>query len=260
MNKNNNRINNENKSRTRNIYETVKNNNLIGNISWKVVGIHLIILNLILIAVFLGTFVDTRIIETDKNYYSLFKENNNWNNINNSYLSNEFTNVLIGDKNAKLTIILFQDYDCPYCRKFYNKAYQNLKTDYIDTGKVNIILKTVPIIQTHKNAYNTSMTVLCANEQNKTDLIHNYLIENKITNFDKTLSSILEINDINTTKFNECIQNQKYNHQIAKDIELFEMFKIKTIPTLIIGNQKIEGIKPYFIIQRAIQKELSKEY
>src|SRR3989344_7427157 len=42
---------------------------------------------------------------------------------------------VLGQQNAKVTIVEFTDYQCPYCEKFFQESYQNLKKDYIDTGK-----------------------------------------------------------------------------------------------------------------------------
>ena len=39
--------------------------------------------------------------------------------------------AILGNKNAKITIIEFSDYQCPYCAKFSNDAFKQIKKDYI---------------------------------------------------------------------------------------------------------------------------------
>src|SRR3989344_693095 len=48
----------------------------------------------------------------------------------------EDDDAFLGDKNAKVTMIEFSDFQCPFCRKFWNDALPQIKSQYIDTGKV----------------------------------------------------------------------------------------------------------------------------
>ncbi|MBI2043683.1 thioredoxin domain-containing protein, partial [Candidatus Pacearchaeota archaeon] len=44
--------------------------------------------------------------------------------------------AVLGNKDAPVTIIEFSDYQCPFCRKFWTETFSQIKTQYIDTGKV----------------------------------------------------------------------------------------------------------------------------
>lgn len=48
-----------------------------------------------------------------------------------------------GDANAPVTVIEYASLTCPHCAKFHTTAYQELKTNYIDTGKAKLILREV---------------------------------------------------------------------------------------------------------------------
>src|SRR3989344_3612065 len=47
----------------------------------------------------------------------------------------------LGDKNAPIEIIEYSDYQCPFCRKFWSESYEQLKKEYIETGKVKLVFK-----------------------------------------------------------------------------------------------------------------------
>src|SRR3989338_342172 len=50
-----------------------------------------------------------------------------------------------GDKNAPVTIVEWSDFQCPFCARFYNGAYQDIKKEYIDTGKVKFVYRDFPV-------------------------------------------------------------------------------------------------------------------
>lgn len=45
-----------------------------------------------------------------------------------------------GDPSAPVTIVEFSDYECPFCKRHYDQTYAQLKTNYIDTGKVKLYI------------------------------------------------------------------------------------------------------------------------
>ena len=51
--------------------------------------------------------------------------------------------MMIGNPDAKVTIIEYASYTCPHCASFHAGTYKALKTEYIDTGKVNFIFREV---------------------------------------------------------------------------------------------------------------------
>src|SRR3990167_2707548 len=53
--------------------------------------------------------------------------------------------AVLGDKNAKLTMIEFSDYECPFCKRFYDETLSQIKKDYIDTGKMKLVFRDLPL-------------------------------------------------------------------------------------------------------------------
>jgi len=47
----------------------------------------------------------------------------------------------LGDPDAKVTIIEFGDYQCPYCRIFWKDTLPRIKEQYVDTGKVRLVFR-----------------------------------------------------------------------------------------------------------------------
>ena len=51
--------------------------------------------------------------------------------------------MTLGDPDAPVTVIEYASYTCPHCRTFHQGAFEDLKADYIDTGKVHFIYREV---------------------------------------------------------------------------------------------------------------------
>lgn len=72
----------------------------------------------------------------------------------------------LGDQNAKVTIIEFSDFECPFCRRFFTDTFPQIKKDYIDAGKVVMYYRHYPL-PFHPLAQPFAVASECANEQGK---------------------------------------------------------------------------------------------
>ncbi|MEK7517889.1 MAG: thioredoxin domain-containing protein [Patescibacteria group bacterium] len=72
----------------------------------------------------------------------------------------------LGDKNARVTIVEFSDFECPFCRRYFTDTYPQLKKEYIDTGKVVMYYRHYPL-PFHPLAQPFAIASECANEQGK---------------------------------------------------------------------------------------------
>jgi protein-disulfide isomerase len=82
-----------------------------------------------------------------------------------------------GNENAPITIIEFSDFQCPFCKRFYDDALAQMKKDYIDSGKAKFYFRHYPLNQIHPNAQMTAEASECANEQNKFWEFHDLLFQ-----------------------------------------------------------------------------------
>ena len=75
----------------------------------------------------------------------------------------------LGDPEAKITVVEFTDYQCPFCSRFEKSTFKQLKKAYVDTGKVRWVVLDMPL-SFHKDAMFASQAAHCAAEQ--LSLIH----------------------------------------------------------------------------------------
>lgn len=83
---------------------------------------------------------------------------------------------VLGNANAPITIIEFSDYECPFCKRFYDQTFGQIKKDYIDTGKVKFIYRDYPL-SFHPGAEPAAQAANCAGEQGKYWEMHDKIFQ-----------------------------------------------------------------------------------
>ena len=83
----------------------------------------------------------------------------------------------MGNKNAKVTIIEFADFQCPFCERFFKDAESNIIKDYVNSGKVKFAFRHYAFLGQESNF--AAEASECANEQGKFWEFHDYLFKNQ---------------------------------------------------------------------------------
>src|SRR3989338_9298448 len=80
---------------------------------------------------------------------------------------------VLGNKDAKVTVIEFSDYECPFCKRHFDQVYPSLKKDYIDTGKVKLVYRDLPL-SFHPNAQKEAEAAECSRDQGGDEMYFRY--------------------------------------------------------------------------------------
>lgn len=83
-----------------------------------------------------------------------------------------------GDPNAKVTLVEFSDYQCPFCGRLYNGTILQLRKEYLDTGKAKLFYRDYPL-PLHKGAQKAGEAARCAGDQGKYWQFHDVVFENQ---------------------------------------------------------------------------------
>lgn len=85
---------------------------------------------------------------------------------------------ILGNVNAKVIMVDFTDFQCPFCQRAFQTTFPIIKKDYIDTGKIQYITRDLPL-PFHRNAKVAAIAARCALEQNKYWEMHDKLFTNQ---------------------------------------------------------------------------------
>lgn len=89
----------------------------------------------------------------------------------------------LGQTSAKVTLIEFSDYQCPFCGRHFTQTEPQITKEYIDTGKVKFYYRDFPLSQIHPGAQKAAEAARCAGNQNKYWQYHDLIFQNQTSIF-----------------------------------------------------------------------------
>jgi protein-disulfide isomerase len=172
---------------------------------------------------------------------------------------------VLGRADAPLTVIEFSDYQCAFCRAFHTNTFEQIKKDWIDTGKIRFVSWDLPL-DFHSNAMGAARAALCAGEQNKFWEMRSLLITNATKlEPDAILGYAKLLPQLDFEKFKACESSDRFQSEIKKSTEVANAQGISGTPTFVIGKstgdivdgQLFFGAQPYSAFESKLT-ELSK--
>ena len=170
---------------------------------------------------------------------------------------NEIKRIVVGNKNAKITIITYESLTCSHCADFHIDVYPKLKRDYIDTGIAKIEFRHFPL---DIAAFNASKVSQCKNDGGSKILDSLFLNQSKwvkgktIEKVNENLKLFLSSAGFDVD-FKQCITDKKIEEFILNDrIEGVKKFKVNATPTIIINDKKFEKTLNYKNLKKSLEK------
>ena len=155
-----------------------------------------------------------------------------------------------GDPDAPITIVEFSDFQCPFCSRWYDQTLSSIEETYIDTGKVKLVYRDLPLSSIHPNARSAHIAAECADEQNKFWDYHDVLFENQ-SEWNRLSSNDLSAKlkeyamtlELNTSNFESCLSSQEIADEVDADTSDAKSLGATGTPTFFIGNEKDGFVK-----------------
>ena len=178
-----------------------------------------------------------------------------------SLLEIQENDFIIGDENAPITIIEYASMSCSHCASFHNNTLEDVKTEYIDTGKVRFVFRDFPF---DYPALLGSMMMRCIPEDFRYDYMNALYIlqkdwvvrENATTK--KELYKIMQTGGMTKEEFDSCLSDVDLENEILEGVlGAQKEFNIKSTPSFLINGNLVEGNKNIKEFRQIIDKILS---
>jgi len=155
-----------------------------------------------------------------------------------------------GSPNAPLEVIEFGDFECVVCNSFFELTEPQVRSEYINTGKIRFRFIDSPIPSLHPHTLNASVAAACADQQGQFWPMHDILFSKQdawngaATNDpDKVIKSLAHtIPGIDAPKFDQCVDTRQTLGKVQSHMKIGIDRNIRGTPTFIIGAKEYQNI------------------
>lgn len=165
---------------------------------------------------------------------------------------------VLGSPDAPLTIVEFNDFQCPICHGFFMSVFGELKKNYIDTGKVRFYNRDLPLDAVHPNALRAAQAGRCANEQGKFWPLHDLMNANPEQLDLNHILAFAQTAGLDPSLLKRCIASGKFNKAIQRDIQDASKLGVNGTPVFVIGKSTPKGVSGEMLMGARTYPELDR--
>ncbi len=173
-----------------------------------------------------------------------------------------------GQKNAKLTLVEFSDYQCTFCARHVVQTLPQILTDYVKTGKLKYVRRDFPLDSIHPVAAKAAEAAHCAGEQGKYWEMHDRLVVNVRSLDAKTMPEHAKAIGLDGAKFQQCYESGKYAARVRSDMSEGMKAGVSGTPMFFMGpttgdlaswkaTKSLMGAVPYAEFKEALDSLLA---
>ncbi len=173
-----------------------------------------------------------------------------------------------GAATAKVVLVEFSDYECPFCIRHFTQVMPEVEANYIQTGKIQYAFRDFPIDQLHPESIRAHIASHCAAEQGKFWEMHTRLFSKAGTHTPQDLVARAKESGLNVSAFSSCVADDKYSAAIRQSTAFAISLGASGTPFFMVGTMdpgtkqfkpltKLPGALPYAQFQQAIEAALA---
>lgn len=145
-----------------------------------------------------------------------------------------------GSVTAPAALIVFTDYQCPYCRRFEHEILPDLVRDYVDSGKALLGIRHLPLTKIHPLAAEAASAAVCAASVGKFwpfhELMFKYQKELTVEKMNELAASV----GIEMATFGRCMSDAG-SEQVAHDLTMARELGLSGTPAALVGRVRPDG-------------------
>lgn len=167
----------------------------------------------------------------------------------------------LGSPDAPVTISIWEDFQCPFCKIANAAALTEVEKNYVETGKVKFVYHDFAFLG--EESVQAAQAGLCATDQDMFWPYHDVLFnhqsgENRGTFSNSNLKAFAAEVGLDTAAFATCLDGQGHRPDVTSSLNEGKSLGVSSTPTFFVGDTKIVGAQPYDVFRQAIEAQLAK--
>ncbi|HTO98901.1 MAG TPA: thioredoxin domain-containing protein [Myxococcales bacterium] len=160
-----------------------------------------------------------------------------------------------GPANAKVTIVEFSDFQCPYCGREY-PVIERLMKEY--DGKVRLVFRHYPL-EFHNFAAKAAEAGACAQDQGKFWELHDKMFTNQSKLAVDDLKGYAKSLGMDAAKFDKCLDSGEKKPLVDEDLKAGAAAGVNGTPAFFINGLFVNGAQPYEQMKQTVDRELNQK-
>lgn len=167
-----------------------------------------------------------------------------------------------GRQSAALGLLIFSDFECPYCRAFARDTLPAVVRDFVDTGKARLAFRSLPLESLHPRAMELALWAECAGSQGRFWPMHDWLFAAEPAAPRLAFRPDVALPGVSRAGVEACISDPATRRGIHAGVKAAAALGIKTTPTTFVGvlaedgrlavREVLVGAQPYSVIAKAL--------
>lgn len=175
-----------------------------------------------------------------------------------------------GAENGTVTVVVYDDFQCPFCAKMYVTLFNEVLNRYRD--RVKVVIKDFPLVEAHPWAMRAAVDAQCLAEQDMatywdfSDYVHTHQQEVSariksgaaldLPAMDVMAREFARKNDMKAGPLESCLARQDQN-KITASMQEGKSLGVSATPTLFINGQELEGVLSTENLRLVLDRALS---
>jgi protein-disulfide isomerase len=144
---------------------------------------------------------------------------------------------MIGSADSPAVMVVFTDYQCRYCKRFFEERLPELRQRYVDSGRLRVVVRDMPLAK-HKRARPAAVAAACAARQDRYWQMHGALYARQDELERTELSALAGELGMDRGEFDACVEDPTVQARIDDDLASAKAAKVAGTPAFLIGKSK----------------------
>jgi protein-disulfide isomerase len=175
-----------------------------------------------------------------------------------------FGDAAMGSRVAKVIVLEFSDFQCPFCGIYARETFPKIKKEFIDTGKIQYVFRNFPLERIHPSAFKAAEEANCARQQGRFLELHDYLFSHQAALASIHVDADAKGLGLQEAPFDECLRHEpEVSDRVRKEVADGMSLGVKATPTFFIGVvradrkvrllRRLSGAKSYDDLKREVE-------
>jgi protein-disulfide isomerase len=144
---------------------------------------------------------------------------------------------LRGSATAPVVLLLFSEFECPFCRKLFQEVLPTLDKEYVATGRILVAFRHLPLTSIHANAMPAAIASECAQSRGRFWDFHDRLFGASEKLGSNVIAQAWAGVDLPHDGLGKCLRSDAARKQVDADVREAERLGVKSTPTSFVGRR-----------------------